>query len=208
MKPWIWRSKHTLRGAVAGLGEALRVGAGPRRAAGRSRRSAPAPAAGRDEVRVQQRRGAPVAGSAPASGDVVVVEVGHRVAASAGSPGRCVGVRGRAAALVGRRVDQQLEGERQVAGVARGERHHRGEVAAGAVAADGEARCASMPQRGGLALHPARRGDAVVDRGREAVLRAPAGSRPTTTAQPAPLASSRHSVSCVSRSPITQPPPW
>jgi hypothetical protein len=68
----------------------------------------------------------------------VVVEVVHRlrgqqIALPVG------GVRGPAAPLVGGRVDQQLESDGQVTGVARQDGHHRRQVAAGAVAADGQA---------------------------------------------------------------------
>ena len=43
------------------------------------------------------------------------------------------GVRRRDGALVGDRVDQQLDGDRQIARVARGQGHHRGEVAASVI---------------------------------------------------------------------------
>jgi hypothetical protein len=74
-----------------------------------------------------------------------------------------------AAAHVGRRIDQQLVGDRQVAGVAAEQRDDGGEVAAGAVAADRRGATRSRPsaRHGGA---PSGRGEAVVDRGREAVL--------------------------------------
>ena len=72
------------------------------------------------------------------------------------------GVRGRAAAHVGGRIDQQLVADRQVAGVARGDRDDRRQVAAGTVAADREA-IGIEAECGGLLAHPPRCRDAVVD---------------------------------------------
>jgi len=60
-------------------------------------------------------------------------------------------------------------GQRQVAGVAQRDRHHRGQVAAGAVAADRQARGIDA-QLGGVITHPARGRDAVVHRGGETML--------------------------------------
>ena len=168
MKPWIWRSKLMCVHAVAGLRElvrvlqrlvAQRVVAGGQHQRRRQLR----------QVGVQQRRGAPVQ-VLRLVGDVVVVEVVHRVRGQQVALA-VAGVRGPAAALVGGRVDQQLEAHRQVAGIAQRDRHHRGQVAAGAVAADRQARGIDA-QLGGVVAHPARGGDAVVHRGREAVLRA------------------------------------
>ena len=71
---------------------------------------------------------------------------------------------------VGGRVDQELEGDRRAAAFARRERDPAGDVAAGAVAADGEA-CGVGAQAGGVPGDPAGRGVAVLQRGGEAVLR-------------------------------------
>jgi hypothetical protein len=65
-------------------------------------------------------------------------------------------------------IDQQLEGDGQVTCIARSDRHHGREIAAGAVAADRQAACIEA-QRRGLAAHPARGGQHVVDGGGKAV---------------------------------------
>ena len=117
---------------------------------------------------MQQRRGAPVEVVLRIV-DVVIVKVAdgvgrQQVALAVG------GVRGVAAAHVGGGIDQQLEGDRQVAGVARQQRDHRRQVAARAVAADRQARRIE-PERAGLRAHPARGGVGVFDGRGEAVLR-------------------------------------
>ena len=86
---------------------------------------------------MQQRRGAPVE-IVRGVAVVVVVVVGDRLGLEHIAFAVAL-VRGVTPALVGGRIDEQLKGDRQVAGVARGNRHDGGEVAASAVAAHRQA---------------------------------------------------------------------
>jgi hypothetical protein len=156
-----------LRHPVAGAGE--RIGIGEPLVAQRIEPGGQQQ--GRRQVRqvgVQQRRSAPVEVECRI-GDVVVVEVADRVACQQIALAKRR-VRWGGAALVGRRVDQQLKRDLPVARVACRDGHHRGEVAAGAVAADREPRRIDA-ERGRMALDPSSGGDAVVDGGWKAMLR-------------------------------------
>ena len=91
--------------------------------------------------------------------------------------------------------------------VARDQRDDRGEVAARAVAADRD-RGRVAAELGRVRERPTPRGDAVVDRGRGTSFRARAGSRPTRRSRRRRRTAAGTSWSCVSRLPVTQPPPW
>jgi hypothetical protein len=110
---------------------------------------------------------------------------------------------------VDRRVDQELGGERRPTRrdlVAPGLGHDRREVAARAVAGDREpVRVAAELEH--VVSDPPGAGEAVLDRRRERVV----GGAPVAEADDDGVDSrqtQRHWLSWVSRSPITNPPPW
>ncbi|MBP2018155.1 hypothetical protein J2Z79_001554 [Symbiobacterium terraclitae] len=119
-------------------------------------------------VRHLQRRGAPVAVVFVAV-DVVVPEPLHH-----GRGQEIVGpvlpVRRGVEAVVGHRVDQHLVCQLRIALLPGHEGDHRGQVAAGAVAGDGDALRVAAEAAGVLG-HPGGRGVAVLGRRRELVLR-------------------------------------
>ena len=78
-------------------------------------------------------------------------------------------VRGMRHRKIGGRIDQHLSGDRGAVAVARRYRDHRGEIAAGAVAADHQPRRVDA-ELFGIAGDPFRRRDGVVDGGGKFVL--------------------------------------
>ena len=95
----------------------------------------------------------------------------------------------------------------RAARVARHERDDGGEVAAGAVAADRETPGVDA-ELACVRDDPARGGPGVVDRRRELVLGRQAIVDGDDRDPGLGAVICRHCTSCVSRSPITQPPPW
>ena len=107
---------------------------------------------------------------------------------------------------VGGGIDQHLAGEFWAVAVARGQRHHGGEIAAGAVAADQQVRGVDA-ELFGVGGNPFRGGDGVIGGGGEFVL----GREAVIDGDDDQLAfmgELRQTTSWVSRLPITQPPPW
>ena len=202
-KPWIrpgWRRARPGRRPRA----AARRRPRPRRAAGRSRRWRRRPGAGRRGRRPAAARR--VGRRRRRRRQVVALEPVHVVRGQQEALG--VGVARRLAAdSVGDRVDQQL-----IAGcgppASRPSRLTAAARLPPALSPPTAIRAGSAPSVAGVLGCPGEGGEGVVDRGAGTGARAPGGSRPRARGSRRARRGSGRAPSWVSRSPITQPPPW
>ena len=115
------------------------------------------------------RRGAPIGGvGGPAQ--VMAREPGHRVAGQDAVALGIFRVAGAGQCVVANRIHQRLQPQSRAAGVARQQRHDRGEIGAGAVAVDAQPFGVGAKARG-VGMDPFERGERILHRRREFVLR-------------------------------------